>query len=376
MAALTKIFDRTAGQPIIADNDDAEFDNIYAALNGSSSDKALILRGNDPADAAVRIHQHDSGGTILSLRDGAGSGTERFRVDADGSVYIGGKLVDGSVNDLITFLAAASAVNNLQFGNAATGNAPSISAVGDDTDIPINLVPKGVGIVSLFGGGTLRLISAAFPSIQLSKTDTTARFAVLAINGDFIILQNTIGSVNFFSGSFIDNVITFTQIPVGPNANPTTGDQLTRKTYVDNLISSSIATAVPQPIGTGNSPTFAGLTVSGNESVGGDLDVNGQISIGAAGGAIKNITQGTVNVDPPTSAGGDGFVDITISGVSPGDIITMIPDPALISTDERYCTGSYVIDANTVRVFIYRFTAGISNNPNARTWSYIWFDLT
>lgn len=41
----------------------------------------------------------------------------------------------------------SSAVNELTITNAATGGAPSIAATGDDTDIDLALTPKGAGTV-------------------------------------------------------------------------------------------------------------------------------------------------------------------------------------------------------------------------------------
>lgn len=61
----------------------------------------------------------------------------------------GNDIVDTNDNELVTFTETASAVNNLNISNDATGNSPVLSAVGDDTDIDINIQPKGTGVVSL-----------------------------------------------------------------------------------------------------------------------------------------------------------------------------------------------------------------------------------
>jgi hypothetical protein len=39
----------------------------------------------------------------------------------------------------------------LTYANAATGNAPAFTATGDDSNISINLVPKGTGQVQIAG---------------------------------------------------------------------------------------------------------------------------------------------------------------------------------------------------------------------------------
>ena len=58
---------------------------------------------------------------------------------------------DENGNEQIIFQTTASAVNQFDITNAATGNAPSISATGDDTNINLNLVAKGTGSVQSNG---------------------------------------------------------------------------------------------------------------------------------------------------------------------------------------------------------------------------------
>ena len=51
-------------------------------------------------------------------------------------------------NELLKLTATTSAVNELTLANAATGSGPTLSATGGDTNININLTPKGTGVVS------------------------------------------------------------------------------------------------------------------------------------------------------------------------------------------------------------------------------------
>ena len=55
------------------------------------------------------------------------------------------KILDTNGNEEIIFTATASAVNELTIANAATGNAPSIATSGSDTNIDLKLTPKGTG---------------------------------------------------------------------------------------------------------------------------------------------------------------------------------------------------------------------------------------
>lgn len=54
-------------------------------------------------------------------------------------------IVDSSNLNIVTFTAINSAVNNIDISNAISTNSPSISAIGTDTNININLVTKGSG---------------------------------------------------------------------------------------------------------------------------------------------------------------------------------------------------------------------------------------
>jgi hypothetical protein len=56
---------------------------------------------------------------------------------------------DTNGNELLKVTATASAVNELTLANAATGSGPTLSATGDDTNIDINITPKGTGEVNI-----------------------------------------------------------------------------------------------------------------------------------------------------------------------------------------------------------------------------------
>ena len=84
------------------------------------------------------------------------SGTERTVIDTDGNVTIasgitvsnGDAIKDENGNEQIKFATTSSAVNEVTVTNAATGNAPSISATGE-TNVGITVAGKGTGSVNL-----------------------------------------------------------------------------------------------------------------------------------------------------------------------------------------------------------------------------------
>jgi len=64
-----------------------------------------------------------------------------------GQLDVNGNALGDGTNELLKFTETGSAVNEFTIVNAATGNAPALQATGDDTNIDIQLTPKGTGVV-------------------------------------------------------------------------------------------------------------------------------------------------------------------------------------------------------------------------------------
>ncbi len=79
------------------------------------------------------------------------TGTQTLTNKTLTSPKIGTAILDTSGNELINLTATGSAVNEITLANAASGNAPTITAAGE-TNVSLNLVPKGTG--TLQGGGS------------------------------------------------------------------------------------------------------------------------------------------------------------------------------------------------------------------------------
>jgi len=61
----------------------------------------------------------------------------------------GGFIADANGNELIMLQTASSAVNQLEVTNSATGGAIVVGASGDDSNIDIDISPKGTGEVNI-----------------------------------------------------------------------------------------------------------------------------------------------------------------------------------------------------------------------------------
>ena len=131
----------------------------YASGSGDS----FTFSATDKGDAVVFATANDgTNPDIDTLPRGTVTlaGTETLTNKTLTSPKIGTSILDTNGNELFTLTATGSAVNELTFANAATGNAPSFTASGGDSNININLVPKGTGVVQQ-NGATLATMGKA-----------------------------------------------------------------------------------------------------------------------------------------------------------------------------------------------------------------------
>ena len=135
------------------------------------------------------------------------TGTQTLTNKTLTSPKIGTSILDTSGNELALLTATGSAVNEFTIANAATGNGPTLSSTGGDTNIDINVTPKGTGDVVLAG--------------DTVKVGDSGAAAVLTSNGAGTLTVSTGGAtdlvLNTNSGA---NSGTFT-ITDGANADMT-----------------------------------------------------------------------------------------------------------------------------------------------------------
>jgi hypothetical protein len=109
----------------------------------------------------------------------------------------GGFIADANGNEEIKFTTTASAVNEITVINAATTNPPAISATGGDTNIDLNLTPKGIGRVTLNGGGKIQQTA--------EKVTNSATAATGTINYD-VITQAVLNFTTNASANYTLNI--------------------------------------------------------------------------------------------------------------------------------------------------------------------------
>ena len=117
----------------------------------------------------------------------------------------------------------------------------------------------------------------------LSKpyTFTAGTYAVASqVNANLDTIYSWINS----NAIWADASIAFTGVPVGPNTDPTTGNQLTRKSYVDAQVAATLSSATPKgtfgyngsatgarPILVNGARTYVSTDTSGNFTINYDV---------------------------------------------------------------------------------------------------------
>jgi hypothetical protein len=131
----------------------------------SGSGDSFTFSATDKGDQLIFASANDgTNPDIITLAFGDGdvttTGTQTLTNKTLTSPKIGTSILDTNGNELFLLTATSSAVNELTFANAATGNAPAFTASGGDSNININLVPKGTGVVQQ-NGATLATMGKA-----------------------------------------------------------------------------------------------------------------------------------------------------------------------------------------------------------------------
>jgi hypothetical protein len=152
LTAAQTLANKTLTAPVIADYTGAQHDHGDAddggLLPASSigSGQVAVARGGTGADLSA------TGGANQFVKQSSTGADFTVGTIADADVpntLTLAQINDANGNEQAVFTTTASAVNEVGFTNAATGNAPKIDARGGDTNIDLLLDAKGTGDVRL-----------------------------------------------------------------------------------------------------------------------------------------------------------------------------------------------------------------------------------
>ena len=144
-------------------------ENFYFIDNSTTGSNTVQLKAASGSGDTVTFAADDKSTKVIFL-DGVATNTGVFDTGlGEGDVTltgtqtltnktltspkIGTSILDTNGNELFLLTATGSAINELTYANAAAGNAPSFTATGGDSNININLVPKGTGQIQANGSG-------------------------------------------------------------------------------------------------------------------------------------------------------------------------------------------------------------------------------
>jgi len=150
--------------------------------------KMIYSDGTDVVDTAFTDLISDKSPQLAADLDANGN---NILIDSGNSI--------NDENDLeqIKFSTTASAINEFTVKNAAAGNAPDLQATGDDTNIDLNLTPKGIGRTTFNGQGKIQSVA--------EKVTSTATAASGTVNYD-VLTQAVLNYTSNASGNWTLNI--------------------------------------------------------------------------------------------------------------------------------------------------------------------------
>ena len=179
----------------------------YATGSGSTftfsatdkGDKIIFAAANDSTNPDIKTLAIGTGISDVvddtSPQLGGDLDTNSFNIAFDDAHGIN----DENGNQQIVFQTTSSAVNQFDVTNAATGNAPSISATGDDSNIDIALIPKGTGETKVGTGSADATITSSGAHNLILDTNSGTNSGVITIvdgaNGNITITPNGSGNI-------------------------------------------------------------------------------------------------------------------------------------------------------------------------------------
>jgi hypothetical protein len=137
-------------------------------------DKLVFASASDGTNPIIKDISLSASGTVTE------TGTQTLTNKTLTSPKIGTSILDTNGNELFLLTATSSAVNQLTYANAATGNKPSLTASGGDTNIGVSIQPKGSGTVTI---DALTFPAADGSANQILQTDGSGNLSFATNSG-------------------------------------------------------------------------------------------------------------------------------------------------------------------------------------------------
>ena len=310
----------------------------------SGSGDSFTFSATDKGDKLIFASANDgTNPDIVSLAFGPGdvtlTGTQTLTNKTLTSPKIGTSILDTNGNQLALLTATGSAVNEFTIANAATGAGPTLSSTGDDSNIDINVTPKGTGDVVLAGdtvkvgdsgaaavltsngAGTLTVTTGGTEDLVLSTNSGTNSGTITITDGanaDLTIAPNGYGRATIDGQGKIESVAEKITVEATAATGTKNFDVLTQAVlyYTSNASGNYTLNIRGDGSTTLNTIMDAGecITISHLVTQGGTAYYNNAVQIDGSG-----VTPEWQNGSAPTS-GNTNSVDIyTYTVVKTGD---------------------------------------------------------
>jgi hypothetical protein len=241
-------------------------------------------------------------------------------------------LADENGNEQIIFQTTSSAVNQFDVTNAATGNAPSISATGDDSNIDMVLIPKGTGETKIGTGAANATLTSSGAHDLILDTNSGTNSGNITItdgsNGNITLTPNGTGDVVAVADTLTvgdaDAAATISSNGAGTLTLTTGGASdlvLNTNSGTDSgnitITDGSNGNITLTPNGTGDVVASADTLTVGDSGAAAVINSNGAGTLTVTTGGASDLI---LNTNGGTSAG-----TVTLTDGSNGDI-TIAPD--------------------------------------------------
>ncbi len=229
------------------------------------------------AGSGISVTQNADDITIDVVGGGLNNIVEDLTPQLGGNLDVGSFAITTDGNIVLDFASGSeSAVNNIEVVHAATGFGPIIRSVGADTNVDLNITPKGTGNIVLDGlnwpisDGTNGQVLTTDGASNLNFTTvaggggaaTEERFRLnYATNGDLSSIDNTtagISSTSILSPTGGNVEVTFTGHSFPPSSILVYGYAVTANEYNIKVVDANFSTRMVDGGGVSESPTAFG----------------------------------------------------------------------------------------------------------------------
>ena len=214
-------------------------ENFYFIENSTSGAYTVQLKAASGSGATVTWATGDKGWKLIYF-DGVATNTG----------------VDTSGNELFKLTATGSAVNELTYNNASTGNKPTFTASGGDTNIGVSIQPKGSGTITL---DNLTFPAADGSANQILTTNGSGVLSFVDNSGGTSWQAIKTGNYTASAGEGVFANTTAGAFTVTLPASPSLGDEVSIVDYAGTFDTNNLT------VGRNSQPimgTAADLTVS------------------------------------------------------------------------------------------------------------------